>query len=275
LHHISYKCDLNMEMRDISDVIESTTISPLAQAQSNEDGSDHSSHSRESDQGQPRNNNEDEDEYDGDTSSDDDGGGEDGGFYGGREIVKVTNDTDLGSDDRHTAIREENGYIEELTLVPREHQKKVLFNRKMKYFAFFVLFGVGSMVGLIVLMIVFASEEEPFKLNYVIGFGSCTSYDLRDQPIWTEGIIPSNIDAWIWAGDIVYLDDPSVNCDVHPESSQCNCETDWLVSSPHGCMAGDTDYARERWQVVCVERERERILWYHRLMFILLLYVFI
>jgi len=29
-------------------------------------------------------------------------------------------------------------------------------------------------------------------------------------------VIPSAIDAWIWVGDMVYLDDPSVNCELVP-----------------------------------------------------------
>lgn len=31
-----------------------------------------------------------------------------------------------------------------------------------------------------------------------IGFGSCTSRVAIAQPIWGNGIIPSDIDAWIW-----------------------------------------------------------------------------
>lgn len=31
-----------------------------------------------------------------------------------------------------------------------------------------------------------------------IGFGSCTSRVAIAQPIWETGVIPSNIDAWIW-----------------------------------------------------------------------------
>ncbi|CAN0051240.1 unnamed protein product, partial [Laminaria digitata] len=28
------------------------------------------------------------------------------------------------------------------------------------------------------------------------------------QPIWTQAIIPSEPDAWIWLGDMAYLDHP-------------------------------------------------------------------
>ena len=44
-----------------------------------------------------------------------------------------------------------------------------------------------------------------------IAFGSCTSYDMRPQPVWTNGVIPSAPDAWIWAGDMAYMDDPTIN----------------------------------------------------------------
>lgn len=28
------------------------------------------------------------------------------------------------------------------------------------------------------------------------------------QPIWTQAVIPAEPDAWIWAGDMAYLDNP-------------------------------------------------------------------
>lgn len=31
-----------------------------------------------------------------------------------------------------------------------------------------------------------------------IGFGSCTSRVAIAQPIWSNGVIPSDLDAWIW-----------------------------------------------------------------------------
>ena len=36
-----------------------------------------------------------------------------------------------------------------------------------------------------------------------IAFGSCTSYDIRPQPIWTQGVVPARPDAWVWLGDMV------------------------------------------------------------------------
>ena len=60
-----------------------------------------------------------------------------------------------------------------------------------------------------------------FHMQQTIGFGSCTSYDLRDELIWAEGVVPSAIDAWIWLGDMVYLDDPSVNCALVPTRWDC------------------------------------------------------
>ena len=35
-----------------------------------------------------------------------------------------------------------------------------------------------------------------------IAFGSCTSYDVRPQEIWEQGVIPSKPDAWLWLGDV-------------------------------------------------------------------------
>lgn len=90
-----------------------------------------------------------------------------------------------------------------------------------------------------------------------IAFGSCSSYDLRDMSIFTTAIIPTAIDAWIWAGDMVYLDTNEVNCDTFPDvyvtednaayQSSCNCTPSWLESPPHTCHGGDINYAQERW----------------------------
>jgi hypothetical protein len=32
----------------------------------------------------------------------------------------------------------------------------------------------------------------------------------RPQRVWTEGVIPANPDAWVWLGDMVYMDEPLV-----------------------------------------------------------------
>lgn len=43
-----------------------------------------------------------------------------------------------------------------------------------------------------------AMEKAQNRLKSRIGFGSCTSRVAIDQSIWGNGIIPSDIDAWIW-----------------------------------------------------------------------------
>eukprot|EP00613_Pedinella_sp_CCMP2098_P076997 CAMPEP_0171939682 /NCGR_PEP_ID=MMETSP0993-20121228/36516_1 /TAXON_ID=483369 /ORGANISM="non described non described, Strain CCMP2098" /LENGTH=601 /DNA_ID=CAMNT_0012581575 /DNA_START=397 /DNA_END=2202 /DNA_ORIENTATION=+ len=81
-----------------------------------------------------------------------------------------------------------------------------------------------------------------------------------DQRIWTQGVIPTKLDAWIWAGDMAYLDNPTVLCDdasgeggenEHKQvsgSPQCHCEPSWLASMPHSCMAGQVQHAASRWE---------------------------
>ena len=44
-----------------------------------------------------------------------------------------------------------------------------------------------------------------------IAFGSCTAHDLRPQPIWNT-IVASQPDAWVWVGDMAYVDNPLVDC---------------------------------------------------------------
>ncbi len=84
-----------------------------------------------------------------------------------------------------------------------------------------------------------------------IAFGSCSSYDLRQMHVWTDAIVPSAPDAWIWAGDMVYLDDNEVNCAIFETSAEwqqsCNCSASWLLKPPYTCHAGDVEYANQRW----------------------------
>ena len=84
-----------------------------------------------------------------------------------------------------------------------------------------------------------------------IAFGSCTSYDLREMNIWTDAIVPSKPDAWIWTGDMVYLDDNEINCSIFESTVEwqqsCNCSQSWLLNPPYTCHAGDVEYAAQRW----------------------------
>lgn len=84
-----------------------------------------------------------------------------------------------------------------------------------------------------------------------VAFGSCTAYDMRDMSIWTDAIIPSKPDAFIWAGDFMYLDGADVDCSIpKPDEywqKSCNCTPTWLAFPPHSCRGGDIDYANERW----------------------------
>ncbi|BFI29582.1 hypothetical protein AXG93_3242s1330 [Marchantia polymorpha subsp. ruderalis] len=81
-----------------------------------------------------------------------------------------------------------------------------------------------------------------------IAFGSCTAYDYSPQPVWVHGVIPSEPDAWIWLGDMAYMDEPRVNCAALPSHPHCNCTSDWLHQAPYSCMAGDVDHALSRMQ---------------------------
>ncbi|GFH22296.1 uncharacterized protein HaLaN_19743, partial [Haematococcus lacustris] len=56
-----------------------------------------------------------------------------------------------------------------------------------------------------------------------IAFGSCSSYDLRPQPVWTH-----------------------VSCTAAPQQPHCNCSLDWMRGNQAMCTAGDLDHARRR-----------------------------
>lgn len=49
-----------------------------------------------------------------------------------------------------------------------------------------------------------------FDLIQRIAFGSCTAYDEREWTIFRDAIQPARPDAWIWAGDMVYLGECSI-----------------------------------------------------------------
>lgn len=82
-----------------------------------------------------------------------------------------------------------------------------------------------------------------------IAFGSDTSSDYRSQPIWVQGVIPSDPHAWIWAGDMAYMDKPRINCNDLPWHTECNCSSSWLHQPNHSCMAGNPKFASSRMEV--------------------------
>ncbi|EFJ47581.1 hypothetical protein VOLCADRAFT_91850 [Volvox carteri f. nagariensis] len=96
-------------------------------------------------------------------------------------------------------------------------------------------------------------QNAQFQPTRKVAFGSCSAFDLRPQPIWTEGVIPAQPDAWIWVGDMAYLDTPPVSCDLlgpslAAQSRWCNCSgASSYITLPGQCMAGDVDAATERW----------------------------
>ena len=69
--------------------------------------------------------------------------------------------------------------------------------------------------------------------------------------IWTKSIIPADPHAWIWAGDMVYLDDNEINCNIFERSLEwqrsCNCTPSYINSPPYSCHAGDLEYINSRW----------------------------
>ena len=62
-----------------------------------------------------------------------------------------------------------------------------------------------------------------------------------------QGVIPAKPDAWIWLGDIAYLDVPPVDCTEVKGYPECSCTISWLKTSSHQCNAGEVDAARRRW----------------------------
>ena len=106
-----------------------------------------------------------------------------------------------------------------------------------------------------------------------IAFGSCSAYDLREMHIWNDAIIPAQPDAWIWLGDMVYLDESEISCvpasaldvmDISADcetaqdcaalvtaesdwQASCNCSDTYISKAPGMCKAASVDHANERW----------------------------
>ncbi|KAH9533048.1 hypothetical protein CY35_18G030200 [Sphagnum magellanicum] len=130
--------------------------------------------------------------------------------------------------------------------------------RKLRWrFVFLMLVGTASIVSTILSIVALMNTEDHTtnklpapeeRTVHRIAFGSSTAYDYSPQPVWSHGIIPSDPDAWIWLGDMAYMDGPRVNCEAMPAHKHCNCTSDWLHQAPNSCMAGDVDHALSRVQ---------------------------
>eukprot|EP00903_Cladosiphon_okamuranus_P013391 g12479.t1 len=95
-----------------------------------------------------------------------------------------------------------------------------------------------------------------------IAFGSCTSTGIQDdlgQPIWTQAIIPAEPDAWIWLGDMAYLDHPNVNCELLPEDPDCVCRDTYMRVEPW-CAAGDPHHGLRKFQTMIRNPEYNQFL---------------
>ncbi|KAJ7525401.1 hypothetical protein O6H91_17G049000 [Diphasiastrum complanatum] len=133
----------------------------------------------------------------------------------------------------------------------------LLDQRKLKRWTLSSLLLLGSVLVVTTTLLIWSifriegSSENGFtqeKPKARIAFGSSTSHDYSPQPIWVQGVIPSDPDVWIWLGDMAYMDEPRVNCDALPGHPQCNCSSDWLHESPHYCMTGSVEHALSRVQ---------------------------
>jgi alkaline phosphatase D len=80
-----------------------------------------------------------------------------------------------------------------------------------------------------------------------IAFGSCSAYDIRNQSVWDQGVMPAQPDAWVWLGDMYYGDEPVFNCNpANANASACQCEASYIRQPPYMCPAGELDNARDK-----------------------------
>lgn len=125
---------------------------------------------------------------------------------------------------------------------------------KYKWFKVVATMGLLSLIASIVSIAILERTKASLAKDKIrsttrIAFGSGSSLDYRSQPIWIQGVIPSNPDAWIWLGDMAYMDKPRINCDDLPWHSHCNCTSTWLHQPNHSCMAGNLEFASSQMEV--------------------------
>ena len=67
-----------------------------------------------------------------------------------------------------------------------------------------------------------------------------------------QAIIPAAPDAWVWLGDLAYMDTPAVDCYVHSnhQHPDCQCTPTLLRHAPHGCKSGDMQNARRKMDAI-------------------------
>jgi hypothetical protein len=55
-------------------------------------------------------------------------------------------------------------------------------------------------------------------------------------------------DAWVWLGDLAYMDIPAVDCynEANKDHPDCNCTATLLRHPSHGCKSGDEQNARRK-----------------------------
>ena len=68
--------------------------------------------------------------------------------------------------------------------------------------------------------------------------------------ITNQGVIPLQPDAWIWVGDMAYLDTQLVDCVKRPDAAGCQCESGYLAHPPSQCAAGDVQHAALKWRTM-------------------------
>eukprot|EP00611_Tribonema_gayanum_P005967 TRINITY_DN151_c0_g1_i3.p1 TRINITY_DN151_c0_g1~~TRINITY_DN151_c0_g1_i3.p1 ORF type:complete len:494 (+),score=147.18 TRINITY_DN151_c0_g1_i3:660-2141(+) len=70
-------------------------------------------------------------------------------------------------------------------------------------------------------------------------------------------------DAWVWLGDFAYLDYPSVNCALLPNSTQCSCadEATAFKIEPF-CLSGDEQHSLFKYQTMLQNTEYKTFLDY-------------
>lgn len=81
----------------------------------------------------------------------------------------------------------------------------------------------------------------------------CTYFHHRERtcrntaPQVPQAIIPSAPDAWVWLGDMAYMDMPVFECtDDLEDSPACSCERTIFSHPPHNCFAGDVQNAQRK-----------------------------
>eukprot|EP00892_Ulva_mutabilis_P008009 jgi/Ulvmu1/5580/UM023_0117.1 len=173
-------------------------------------------------------------------------------------VLAVATEPRLSSDGHQEGSQQSSFGV--LGMDPQRHDSAWRLPWLRKWGIVAILMSVGFLVIILVALSVSRDADSKALADITrvhrVAFSSCTQRHVGENAIWTKAIIPAAPDAWIWLGDLAYMDIPVVDCyskenRQHPD---CQCEPTLLQHPPHGCKSGDVQNARRKTEAIVRSR---------------------